>query len=319
MKPSHTETAANAERQPLPAEWKRTIDAFLDFQRVHRGVSSSLIRQHRRLLAAFVRHVSPPSALIRVDQLQARHIDEFLIAHAGPRGRSFAGQAVNSLRSFLRYLALLGDVSAELIEQVPRQRSYRLANLPRALGGEDLQRILRATPRGDARGRRDYAMLMLLATYGLRSGDVIALRLEDLRWRHGTIAVHTRKTGQPLVLPITDSVGDALADYLRRGRPRCGYREVFVSLSTKPTRPLGTSGILQVVRRAFDRAGVNLRGVAGHAFRHGFASRLVRRGVALDTVAGCLGHASSATTFIYTKLQVDDLRSVSRDPREVIA
>jgi integrase/recombinase XerD len=302
----------------LPSDWRQAIGSFLEFHAAHQGASQGVIEDHRRVLEAFARHASPADAPVHVDQLEARHIDRFLVEHPAPGGRHFATRATKSLRAFLRYRGLLGHLPAALESQVPRIRKYRLAGLPRALGVDDLRRILRATPRQDARDRRDYAMVVMLASYGLRSGEVRALRLDDLRWRDGSIFIHTKKSGSSLVLPITDVVGDALVDYLERGRPPCDYREVFLSLPPARPHPLSQHTVWKIARTAIDRAGVDLRGVAGHAFRHGFASRLVRRGVALDTVADCLGHASSETTFIYTKLNVEDLRSVSLDPREVI-
>jgi integrase len=219
----------------------------------------------------------------------------------------------------MRYLAFLGQVPAERPAQVPTPKIYRLAGLPRGLGRDDLRRVLRDIERHDARGRRQYAMLMLLATYGLRASDVAALRLDDLRWREGLLWIRTVKTGRPLVLPLTDAVGDALADYLQQDRPPTDHRQVFVSLRT-PFRPLVSLRVSKIVRETLDHAGVAVpRGVAAHAFRHGFATRLVRNGVALDVVAKCLDHASTATTEIYTKLAVEDLRSVSLDPRTVLS
>jgi site-specific recombinase XerD len=181
----------------------------------------------------------------------------------------------------------------------------------------DVRRVLQSVRRRAPDGRRDYAILVVLASYGLRRSDVAALRLDDLHWREGAIELQMVKTGRPLALPLTDSVGDALADYLQHGRPHCHHREVFLS-RRKPFKPLTRGRISKIVREAMDRADVKLRHVAAHAFRHGFATRLVRNGVAIDTVASCLGHTSSRTTCIYTKLAVEDLRSVSLDPREVI-
>jgi site-specific recombinase XerD len=181
----------------------------------------------------------------------------------------------------------------------------------------DVRRVLQSVRRRDPDGRREYAILVVFASYGLRLSDVAALRLDDIHWREGTIEIQVVKTGRPLLLPLTDSVGDALADYLQHGRPRCDHRRVFLA-RLKPFQPLTRSHISKIVRQAMDRAGVKLRQVATHAFRHSFATRLVRNGVAIDTVADCLGHASSRTTSIYTKLAVEDLRSVSLDPREVI-
>ena len=299
-----------------PPDWQQAIDSFLEFRRVHRGVSDSTLDHYRARLRQFAEHVSPAGTLVRPDEIEARHIDAFLL-RGRSLGRDWARHTSSTLRVFLRYLALLGHVPASLASQVSRPRMYRLAGLPRALEESDLRRILRSVRRRDPGGRREYAILMVFATYGLRVSDVAALRLDDIRWRESSIAIQVEKTGRPLVLPLTDSIGDALADYLQRARPHCDRREVFLSLQ-EPFLPLTKGQISRLVREAMDRAGVTLRRVASHAFRHGFATRLVRTGVALDTVANCLVHASSATTFIYTKLAVEDLRSVSLDPREVI-
>jgi site-specific recombinase XerD len=263
-------------------------------------------------LREFSQHVLPATP----SEIQPHHIDGFL-RRGRSLGRGWARRASSSLRVFLRYLAMLGDVPAGLPSQVSRPRAYRLAALPRAIEDGDLRRVLRSVRRTDASGKREYAILMVFATYGLRVGDVVALRLDDIHWRDGRIQIQVEKTGRPLALPLTDAVGNALADYLQHVRPQCDRREVFLSLTT-PSVPLKTDYVSKLVRQAMDRAGVKLRRVASYAFRHGFATRLVRNGVALDTVASCLGHASSSTTFIYTKLAIEDLRSVALDPREVI-
>jgi integrase/recombinase XerD len=303
--------------RPLPTEWQEAIDSFLEFRRVHRGVSTSTLRGYRTLLRQFAEHLSPPGASVLLPgAIEACHIDRFLLGGL-TLGRFWARRAAATLRLFLRYLALLGEVPADLGSQVACPRTYRLAGLPRGMEPSDLRRVLRAVRRRDPEGRRDYAILVVFATYGLRVSDVAALRLDDIHWRDGTIEIQVVKTGRPLILPLTDSVGDALAEYLQHGRPPCDHREVFLA-RRKLVVPLTRRSITKIVRQAMDRAGVKLRHVATHAFRHSFATRLVRNGVALGTVADCLGHASSKTTFIYTKLAVEDLRSVSLDPREVI-
>ncbi|MBX7114354.1 MAG: tyrosine-type recombinase/integrase [Myxococcaceae bacterium] len=312
MKKQPTDAPEAPEPRPLSPEWRQTVDSFLEFRRVHRGVSDSTLDHYRAFLPKFAGHVSPAGP----GEIEARHIDSFLL-RAHSLGREWARRASSCLRVFLRYLAMLGHVPAGLASQVSRPRTYRLAKLPRALEESDLRRVLRSVRRRNASGRREYAILMVLATYGLRVSDVAALCLDDIRWREGSIVILVEKTGRPLALPLTDPVGDALAGYLQHARPRSDRREVFLSLQ-RPFVPLSAGRVSQLVGLAMDRAGVKLQQVASHAFRHGFATRLVRNGVALDTVADCLGHASSATTFIYTKLAVEDLRSVALDPREVI-
>jgi integrase len=303
---------------PSP-EWEQTLEAFAEFQRRHRGTCDATVDNHLRVLRRFVAHASMSGAIVRPDEIAPRHIDEFLIGHARPLGRNYARQAACSVRVFMRYLAFLGQVPPERPAQVPTPKVYRLAGLPRGIAHDDLRRVLGSVTRDDARSRRQYAVLMLLATYGLRASDVGELRLDDLRWRDGTLWLRRSvKTGRPLVLPLTDAVGDALADYIQHGRPRCDHREVFLSVRA-PHDPVDGRRITKIVREVLDLAGVLQPGVAAHAFRHGFATRLVRSGVSLDVIAKCLDHKTTATTEIYTKLALEDLRSVSFDPRAVLS
>lgn len=319
MKKTRSVTQAEyspAEANASPPDWQQTANSFIEFHRAHRGVCNKTLSLYRSYLSQFEEHISSGGSPVRPDQIAAHHIDSFLLlGHC--RGRDWARHAASKLRVFLRYLALLGYVQADLASQVLRPRIYRLAGLPKALDEADLRQILRMVPRRDSRGRREYAILMMFSAYGLRVSDVAALRLEDIRWRESSIAIHVAKTGRPLVLPLLDSVGDALAAYIQRARPLCDCREVFLTIE-KPFRPLKPRQISKLVGIAMNRAGVKRGRKTSHAFRHSFATRLVRNGVALDTIANSLGHATSATTFIYTKLAIDDLRSVSLDPREVL-
>jgi site-specific recombinase XerD len=317
-RPTIGTSGCSGDRHERSLEWQQSLDAFAEFQRRHRGTCDVTIRNHLRVLRRFGEHASVAGAPVRPSEITTRHIDEFLVGHARPLGRNYTRQVSCSIRVFMRYLAFLGEVPTERPTQVPTVKIYRLAGLPRGLDQDDLRRVLRDVQRRDVRGRRQYAMLMLLASYGLRASDVAALRLDDLRWRDVLLWIRTVKTGRPLVLPLTDAVGDALADYLR-DRPRTNHRDVFLSLRA-PYHPLVSLRVSKIVREALDHAGVVVpKGVAAHALRHGFATRLVRNGVTLDVVAKCLGHATSATTEIYTKLCIEDLRSVSLDPRVVLS
>lgn len=302
------------------SDWQQATEAFADFQRRHRGTSEATISDHLRVLRRFVEHISTAGCLVPPNEVTTRHLDEFLIHYVRPLGRSYASKAATSMRVFLRYLAFLGQVPAERPEQIVRAKIYRLAGLPRGLTHDEIRRVLRDGGRRDAQGRRQYAMLMLLATYGIRGSDVTTIRLDDLHWRERRLWIQrSRKTGRPLVLPLTDEVGDALSNYVQRDRPRSNHREVFLSLRA-PHYPLASNYATKMVRRVLDRVGVaTQRGIAAHAFRHGFATRLIRKGVKLDVIAKCLDHRSSATTEIYTKLAIEDLRSVCMDPRVVLA
>lgn len=308
-------------RQEQPAvlpSWQHVFDSFAEFQLDHRGLSPETLRSYTWVLRGFAAHASSSTDVVGPTEITVAHIDEFLVQYARPRGGNYARQATTALRAFLRYLALEGKVAPELATQVPTPRTYALAGLPRGIDWEDVLRVLGAMPRDAATGRRDYAMLMMLATYGLRVGDVAALRLDDVHWRDAKIAFHMGKNGRRLALPLIDSVGDALVDYIQNDRPRCEHREVFLSLHS-PSHPLSADRITQIAGAALERVGVKRSpGMACHTFRHSLATQLVRQGVKLKTVGDCLGHDSSETTFVYTKLAVEDLRSVSLDPREVL-
>jgi len=308
---------AQQEQLAVPPPWQHVFDSFVEFQLDHRGLSLDTVRNYTRVLRNFADHSSSTGAADPA-QITVAHVDDFLVQRAHPRGRNYARLSTSALRIFLRYLALNGQVATDLASQVPSTRTYALAGLPRGIDWDDVLRVLCAMPRDAAAGRRNYAMLMMLSTYGLRAGDIAALRLDDVHWRDAKIAFRMGKNGRHLALPLIDSVGDALADYIQHDRDRCEHREVFLSLH-RPFHPLSSERISQIARKALDRGGVKRSpGMAAHTFRHSLATQLVRQGAKLKTVGDCLGHASTETTFVYTKLAVEDLRSVSLDPREVL-
>jgi site-specific recombinase XerD len=309
---------ARQEQSTVPPLWQHAFDSFVEFQIVHRGLSPKTLRNYTGILRSFAVNVSSSAGARNPTDITVAHIDGFLVQRARSRGTLYARRATSALRIFLRYLALEGQVAAKLAAQVPTTRTYALAALPRGIGWDDVLRVLRAMPQDDASGRRNYAMLMVLATYGLRVGDVAALRLDDVHWRDEKIVLRMGKNGRYLALPLLDSVGESCANYIEHDRPRCEHRELFLSLF-RPFHPLTSGRITQIAAAALDHGGIKRSvGMAGHTFRHSLATQLVRQGVKLKTVGDCLGHVSTEATFVYTKLAVEDLRPVSLDPREVL-
>jgi hypothetical protein len=200
-KSQSTEAESAQHHDRPPPEWQPLIDAYLEFRRVHRGVSDATLDDYRAVARQFVEYVVPA----RPKAIEPRHIDGFLLRGRSV-GRERARRASSSFRVFLRYLAMLGHVPAALASQVSRPRTYRLAALPRALEESDLRRVLRSVRRRDPSGRAEYAILMVFATYGPRAGDVAALRLDDIRWREGSILIQVEKTGRPRSLPLAEPV-----------------------------------------------------------------------------------------------------------------
>ncbi len=304
----------------LPSEWLEALEDFAQFDRDHRGITQASIDNKQRILRRFAAHVAESASIpLPIADLSVQHIDDFLIQHVRPRSRTYASTATTAIRTFLRYLGLLGYIEPELASQVPTTKSYTLAGLPRALPEDDVRRLLDAVPRDGVRGHREYAIMVLLAYYGLRVGDIVTLRLDDIHWRQAEILIQQGKTDRPLLLPLVDEVAEALLDYLQL-RPRCEHREVFLRLSVYgPPHGLGRARISHMVQDAMTRAGIQwTRGMAAYTLRHSFATHRVRVGLPLKTVGDCLGHATTSTTFIYTKLAVEDLRSVCLDPQELL-
>ena len=224
------------------------------------------------------------------------------------------------LRSFLRHLQFAGITERDLSTAVIGPTLYAYEGIPSALRAEDVQKVLKVTRRDrSAIGRRDYAILMLLSTYGLRAGEITSLRLEDIDWRHSRLHVCHSKTGAHSTLPLLSEPGEAILDYLRGGRPETGHRELFIR-SRAPYRAFARgSSLYTPIRHRLAMAGVTPTGKKGpHAFRHARAVTLLRAKVSLKLIGDVLGHRSTHSTGAYLKLATEDLRSVALEiPAEV--
>jgi len=166
-------------------------------------------------------------------------------------------------------------------------------------------------------GRRDYAIIRLLYTYGVRGGQVRALMLDDIAWRDNRIRFPAAKGGKAVIVPLTDEAGEALLDYLRHARPASPQPEVFLTVAP-PHRALRIpSTVTVLVVQALERAGVDIPKAGSHVFRHGFAQRMLAQGESLKTIADLLGHRHLDTTFIYTKVDLDALHLLPLDWPEV--
>jgi integrase len=215
-----------------------------------------------------------------------------------------------ALRSFLRFLFLRGETGTDLARAVPTVRRWRLSSVPRYLPEQDVERLLRACKRTSPTGRRNHAVLLLLARLGLRASEVMALEIDDLRWREGEVVVR----GKGLVrdrLPLLTEVGEALALYLSKDRPSGGSRRVFLR-SRAPHRGFAhPSTISTIVARALVRAGLAPATRGAHLLRHSLATAMVRRGATFTEIGQVLRHRSPNTTEIYAKLDFGALRDVA--------
>ena len=227
---------------------------------------------------------------------------------------------VSDVRSFLQFLNVKGILPRDLSGVLPTIRVPQDATIPSVWDSELLARLLKVVDRSSPKGKRDYAILLLACRLGMRLGDIRALKLEHLNWEAATIEIIQSKTGAPLQLPLTEEVGKALIDYLRTGRPQTDRREVFLKLNP-PFAPFSKNNHLyHIVTHWRKLAGIVFRSKQRrglHSLRHTLATQLLRMETPLHVISEILGHATTASTLIYAKTDVEALRSAALDTEEV--
>lgn len=265
-----------------------------------------------------------------LDQIQAPDLSEFLSCRADlplvgkiRRDRwlqpATVARIVSDMRSFLRFLTMRGILQKDLGAELPKIRIPRDAKIPSVWEHELVVRLLEAVDRSSAKGKRDYAILLLACRLGMRVGDIRTLTLEQLDWDDSIIEVTQSKTGAPLRLPLTSEVGEALIDYLKSGRPQTSHREVFLKVKP-PFDPFRGHNLHHIVTYWRLLGGIRFRTAQKrgfHSLRHTLATRLLEKGTPLTTIAEILGHSSLESTRIYAKADVEALRTVALDPEEV--
>lgn len=272
---------------------------------------ASATRQYRRRYAReFLQGVFGRGPLL-VRRLTVGDPIAFITQYARRCSPGTAQVAASALRGFLRFLQLQGLCDETLAAAVPRIPHWRLAGLPRTLTEGQLTQFLRSFDRSNATGRRDYAMALCMVDLGLRVSEVAHLRLEDVDWRQATLRIAGGKSRRCHVLPLPRRVGQAIAGYLRRGRPRCRQQGVFLRHRAPWGVAVREELVRGVIRRAYARCGFDPRWTGTHLLRHTAASRLLQRGATLKGIADILGHRSIDTSAIYTKVDLPMLAGVA--------
>ena len=295
---------------PAPSHKEVLLEGFMAHLRDDRGYAPSTVKRQAVIVSEFLDCLKFEEAHDRLASLKIADIEDF-IRHMGKRmGRVALQKVTSTLRNFLRFLAANGGVPLGLENQIDTPRVYRQEKLPRALPWETVQAFLRSIDRNTATGRRDYAMFSLVATYGLRACDIVALKLDGIKWRHGHIEVCQTKTSHPLELLLTDEVGSALYDYLT-GVPRYGnYREVFLRIRA-PGGILKPTAVIEAFQYWSRRSGLDIPYKGTHCLRHSYALYLFRCGLPLKTIGDLLGHRTPESTGVYIRLTTEDLREVA--------
>lgn len=299
---------------PAPPAVLTPVDALLERYRAYlrreRGVVTSTALDYADMVRLFLASRVTPVGELALSGLVAGDVIRFVLAQCPGRSRGTAKLMVTALRSLLGFLHVDGVLTRPLAEAVPSVAGWRLAGLPRALEAGQVRQLLARCDRRGAAGSRDFAVLTMLLRLGLRAGEAAGLQLDDVDWRHGEITV--RGKGSRLErLPLPIDVGQALAAYLRNGRPAPvdGCRRLFLR-ALAPHRGLTSNVVTKIVARAASRAG--LPHVTAHQLRHTAATTLLRAGAPLGEVGQLLRHRSPSTTAIYAKVDRDALGTVAR-------
>jgi len=244
-------------------------------------------------------------------ELCPQDIDRFLLSHAREQTPKTAQLMVSAMRSFLRFLFRFGETKCDLSTAVPTVAAWRLSEVPKHIEPEKVESLLESCNRATSIGRRNYAILLLIARLGLRAGEIVALKLGDINWRTAELTVQGK--GQICDrLPLPQSVGEALAVYLKNDRPKCSTRRVFVR-ARAPYRGLkGSSTVSTIVRRAVEKSGINTPSKGAHLLRHSLATNMLRNGASMTEIGELLRHRSPNSTEIYAKVDIEGLRSIVR-------
>ena len=242
--------------------------------------------------------------------LNAANVTGFVRRRAGAIRSKRVQLMTTAMRSFLRFARYRGDIETDLAACIPAVANWKQSTLPRALPPDQVERVLNSVDRKTATGRRDYAILLILARLGLRAGEIRALTLDDLDWQEGLITVRG-KAGRFSQLPLPKDVGAAIADYLRHGRPITGTRCVFLRAKAPAGGFRGQSGIGSLVRHTLERAGIDSPRKGAHQFRHALACQMLKQGASLSEIGELLRHRSPQTTAIYAKVDLESLAALA--------
>jgi len=302
----------------MPAALLAAMTNYFDYGDRHLGLRRTTKRAQRQHLESFMIYAHQ-QGVESVGEITASHLSGFIRTRSHYAMKTTA-LTLTTLRSFLRIAFALGWLTTDLTGALPRVHVRPDAKIPSIWTEEQVAALLAAIDAASPLGKRDRAIMLLACRLGMRVGDLRALTLDAIEWQAGKITFAQGKTGAAVELPMSDEIATALIDYLKHGRPKTKHREVFLR-SNAPHAPLGdNNNLYDVITRYRRRAGIELPGTSRrglHSLRHTLATRMLARGVPVETIGSVLGHRSLDATRIYTKVDIDALRSAALDLPEV--
>ena len=289
---------------------------YLVEERGLRPASLLAYRHHLDRFEDYLRRIGVQS----MQELSPTILSSFVVERAAAGlAKSTVRDGAGVLRVFLRYAHREGLLTSDLSTAVGWPQVYRLSNIPRSISWEDVNRVLAGVDRRTEAGKRDYAILLLLVTYGLRGREIAALTLDDIDWKRDRLAVPERKAGHSTAFPLSAVVGEAVLDYLQNGRPTTTDRHLFFR-AVAPRRPVGAAAVSALSRNYLLKAGVDVPRPGSHTLRHSAVQRLVDANFDFKTIGDFIGHRSARSTEVYAKVAVEALREVALgDGEEVLS
>jgi site-specific recombinase XerD len=300
-------TPPKPKRIVKPYTW--LLDAYLRHLRVERELSEKTVTYHQLQLSSFLDALGQKAGRERLKILTAETVENFVQGHFR-NSTANPGSLSGVLRPFFRYCASHRYTRADFAGLIPSVRSYRHASLPKGMEDASLEAMLKAIPRDTPIGARDYAIIILMMAYGIRGVSAAQLLLNDIDWHHSKIRIRAQKGGKEVMLPLMESVGDAIIEHLKHRRADTPFREVFLS-ARAPFRPIDGGAIARIVQWHLKKAGVKVPGSGSRTLRHSWAIRALANNSAIKAIADVLGHRYIDTTFIYAKADLNSLREVA--------
>ena len=299
---------------PIPVRQKSALDvlvqAFDDYLTAVRGLARITREHYLPIVRRFLQERFGTGPLV-LHALGIHDLTQFLLRQAATVSPRHAQSIVSALRTFCRFLVQRGDLSADLAAAIPAVADWRLATVPKAMTPAQVTQLLQSCNQDHPTGQRDYTMMLLMARLGLRPGEVVAMTLDDLDWETGTLLVRG-KGGRRDRLPLPQDVGQAVVTYLSTVRPRCAARRVFLRMKAPQCGFANSVAVCTIVRRALERAGLELPCKGAHILRHSLATNLLHAGASMAAISDVLRHRRPQTTEIYAKVDQTALGALAQ-------
>ena len=303
------------ERQHVSFPFQSEAPGFLQYLKEERGLQLSSVLHYRYDLRRFDAYLAGVDA--HLHEISPALLAAFVVAQAPELSRSGRRHLCGVMRVFLRYCHREGILNEELSAAVEMPQSYRLADIPRSITWDQVRILLQVIDRRTVRGRRDYAILLLLVTYGLRAHEIAKLTLDDFDWKQERFQVPARKAGHWSAYPLANVVAEAIIDYLQHGRPQTSDRHLFFRVLA-PRLPITQAAVSSSVADYLRKAGIQVHRPGAHTLRHTCVQRLIDAEFPLKTIGDYIGHRSPQSTEIYSKVALSALREVAQGDGEAL-